>query len=164
MGSTFRHNRLRQWLIPTAAFGFAALLSLSVTSSADRMVAASFASVIEKSLATQPLHVASHDATMAKQVSGSEDFWLSAKSGDRNVQLTRLGPNVGDTLALRLRGREVSLQVIAVEPLLPGVTRLDTRQAPGQRLLITARDGDNSKAQPMSFIVRVAPRDGAREL
>lgn len=164
MGSTFRHRRLRQWLIPTAAFGFAALLSLSISSSADRMVAASFASVIEKSLATQPLRVASNSGLAAKQVSGSEDYWLSAKPGDRNVQLARLGPDVGDTIALRLRGRDVALQVIAVEPLLPGVTRLDTRQTPGRRLRITARDGENSQAQPVSFIVRVAPRNSAREL
>lgn len=161
-------GRLRPCLASMLAFGIVALVTLGIGSSTEQMMRTGFASAIAQTgptgdtLASAPAsHRKGHEAVTvasrgpAMPVSGSEDYWLSAQKTDSNIRLTRTTPSVGDYVSLRLNGRNVSLEITAIAPLDPAVTRIDVRQSPDRPLLITARDGRKRDARPVSFVVKL---------
>lgn len=162
-------GRLRSCLTSMLAFGIVALVTLGIGSSTEQMMRTGFASAIAQTgpdgdklaSSTFATHLDAHEAIKianrapAMPVSGSEDYWLSAQKTDSNIRLTRATPSVGDYVSLRLNGRNVSLEITAIAPLDPAVTRIDVRQSPERPLLITARDGRKRDARPVSFVVKL---------
>ncbi|MBX9682420.1 MAG: hypothetical protein K2X41_01400 [Hyphomicrobium sp.] len=88
------------------------------------------------------------------QISGSEDFWLSAMRQDGRTPVTK-AVSIGDQISLSLGGERRTLEVASVAEVAPQVTEIDTGPSASRFVLVTARDTAKTSATPIRFVMEI---------
>lgn len=88
------------------------------------------------------------------QISGSEDFWLSAMRHDGRTPVTKT-VSIGDQISLSLGGERRTLEVASVAEVAPQVTEIDTGPGASRFVLVTARDTAKTSATPIRFVMEI---------
>jgi hypothetical protein len=87
-------------------------------------------------------------------LAGSEDFWLSAMRQDGRGPLAQ-SVAIGDQITMTLGGVQRQLDVTAVSEFEPKITTIDTASAMARFVLVTAKDGRDTAARPIRFVMEI---------
>ncbi len=130
----------------------------------DRLVATSFASALQSTAATPAF--ATRPASGLVQLSGSEEYWLNARTpADAAMPVALTDPlRLGDQVTFASGGRERRLEVVDIRPVGDAATTATGSLPSASLMLITCRDLAAPAAHPVRFVIEKddTPAGGAR--
>lgn len=132
----------------------------------DRLVATSFASALKSTAVAANAAATTHSGSGLVQLSGSEEFWLDARTPVAGTVPVALNEplQLGDHVTFASGGRERRLEVVDIRPI-GDVTTAATGAAPvAPLMLVTCRDMTARDRHPVRFVIEKdeAPVAGVR--